>query len=41
VQPNVQYIIRPGGNISDPAAANPASRIPNAFVLGVRTMLKF
>jgi porin len=41
VQPDVQYIVHPGGNISDPGAANPASRIPNALVLGLRTMLKF
>jgi porin len=41
LQPDLQYIIHPGANISDPLAANPLTRIPNALVLGVRTILKF
>jgi porin len=39
VQPNLQYIIHPGGNIANPA--NPASSIPDALVIGMRTVLRF
>ena len=39
IQPDLQYIIHPGGNAADPL--DPASRIPNAFVAGVRTVIKF
>jgi porin len=38
VQPNLQYIIHPGGNIATPGSTSP---IPNAFVFGLRTSLKF
>jgi porin len=40
VQPNVQYIIHPGGHVANPSSLNGAP-IPNATVLGVRTMLRF
>ncbi len=39
IQPDLQYIIHPGGNVADPL--NPASRIPNALVAGVRTIIRF
>jgi porin len=41
VQPNLQYIVHPGGNIQNPLVANGAAAIPNAFVLGLRTTLRF
>ena len=39
VQPDLQYIVHPGGNVPDPGNANAA--IPNAFVAGVRSTIKF
>ena len=39
VQPDVQYIIRPGGGIENPA--RPGSRIGDAFVLGLRSTITF
>lgn len=39
VQPDLQYIIRPGGNVADPNNANVT--IANAFVAGVRSTIKF
>ena len=41
VQPNLQYIVHPGGNIGNPFVANAAPAIPNAFVFGLRTMVQF
>jgi len=41
VQPNLQYIFHPGGNIPNPATPNSNSPIPNAMVLGLRTILRF
>ncbi len=41
VQPDLQYIIHPGGNAPDPRDPSHASSIPNALVFGLRTMLKF
>ena len=38
IQPDVQYIVHPGGNVIDPAFLAP---IPNAFVLGARTTVSF
>jgi porin len=40
-QPDLQYIIHPGGNIADPAIASGTVPIPNALVIGARTLLKF
>jgi porin len=40
-QPDLQYIIHPGGNISDPAIASGTVPIPNALVVGARTLVKF
>lgn len=41
MQPNLQYIIHPGGNIANPNVPGGVTPIPNAFVLGLRTQLKF
>ncbi|HEX2152289.1 MAG TPA: carbohydrate porin [Stellaceae bacterium] len=38
VQPDLQYIIHPGGNVAHPNRPEP---IPNALVLGLRTTLAF
>jgi porin len=40
-QPDLQYIIHLGGNISDPAIASGTVPIPNALVVGARTLVKF
>ena len=39
IQPDFQYIVRPGGNVEDPA--NPGMRVRNAAVIGLRSVLKF
>jgi porin len=39
IQPDVQYIVRPGGNVPDPA--DPTRSIENAFLIGARTTLTF
>ncbi len=39
VQPDLQYIVHPGGNVPDPL--NPNSSIGNAFIAGVRSTIKF
>lgn len=41
VQPDLQYIVHPGGNIPNPLVPSGTSAIPDALVLGVRTILKF
>jgi porin len=41
VQPDLQYIIHPGGNIPNPARPTGTSAIPNALVVGMRTVLRF
>jgi hypothetical protein len=35
----LQYIVHPGGNVVDPA--NPAMTVRNAFIVGVRSTIKF
>jgi len=40
-QPNLQYIIRPGGGATDPVGPQPGRALRNATVLGLRTTLKF
>lgn len=40
-QPNLQYIIRPGGGATDPLGPQPGRALRNATVLGLRTTLKF
>ena len=39
VQPDLQYIVHPGGNVPDPN--NPNVIVGNAFVAGVRSTIKF
>ncbi len=39
VQPDVQYIVRPGGNVAHPDDAN--STVGNAFVFGARSTIVF
>ena len=39
LQPNIQYVIRPGGGAADPD--NPAHPLRNAAILGLRTAFKF
>ena len=39
MQPDLQYIVHPGGNVADPNNANAA--IANAFVAGLRSTIKF
>ena len=39
IQPDFQYIVRPGGRIEDPG--NPGTPVRNAAVAGVRSVLKF
>lgn len=39
LQPDLQFIVHPGGNVADPNNANAA--IPNAFVAGLRSTIKF
>jgi porin len=41
LQPDLQYIVHPGGHVVDPRDPSGIVAIPNALVLGVRTMLKF
>lgn len=39
VQPDLQYIVHPGGNVADPN--DPNTTIKNAFVAGIRSTMKF
>jgi porin len=39
VQPDLQYIVHPAGNVSDPN--NPAATVQDAFVAGIRSTIKF
>jgi porin len=41
IQPDLQYIIHPGGNIPNPAMPGTTSPIPNALVLGTRLVAQF
>jgi porin len=41
VQPDLQYIFHPGGNIPNPANPASLSVIPNALVLGTRMVMRF
>lgn len=41
MQPNLQYIIHPGGNVADPNIPGGITPIPNALVLGLRTHMRF
>jgi porin len=39
VQPDIQYIVRPGGNVPHPN--DPSIAIGNAFVVGARSTISF
>ena len=39
IQPDVQYIVHPGGNVPDPN--DPGRAVPDAFVVGLRSTIKF
>jgi porin len=41
VQPDLQYIIHPGGNIVNPNTPSSNRPIPDAFVAGLRTTVAF
>jgi porin len=41
IQPDIQYIIHPGGNIPNPLVPGATSAIPNALVLGTRVVAHF
>jgi porin len=41
IQPNFQYIVRPGGGVTDPLGPVAGRVLKNAAVLGLRTTLKF
>lgn len=41
LQPDIQYIIHPGGNVADPNVASGEQAIKNALVLGLRTSITF
>ncbi len=41
VQPNFQYIVRPGGGATNPLGLNPGQELKNAAVFGLRTVVKF
>jgi porin len=41
VQPDLQYILHPGGNVPSPLNPGSPSPIPNALVFGMRTSIKF
>ena len=41
LQPNLQYVVQPGGHVPDPRDPSGTNAIRDAVVLGMRTMLKF
>jgi len=41
LQPDLQYVIHPGGNVADPKAPRGVSSTSDALVLGLRTTFKF
>jgi porin len=41
LQPNLQFIVRPGGGATSPLSALPGRALKNAEVFGLRTVLKF
>ena len=40
LQPTLQYVAHPGGHVADPYG-NGIAAIPNAFVTGVTTIVRF
>ena len=41
IQPHVQYVLHPGGHIADPNDPTGRRAIPNALVVGLRTLVKW
>ena len=41
LQPDFQYIIRPGGNVSDQRDPNGLSVVGNSMIFGLRTIMRF
>jgi porin len=41
LQPDLQYIVHPGGNVPDPADPTNATVVKNAFIAGIRSTIKF
>ncbi len=41
IQPDLQYILHPGGNIPNPLVPSSTPPIPNALVFGMRTIMRF
>ena len=41
IQPDMQYVIHPGGNIPNPGAGSRLTPISDAFIFGARTAIKF
>ncbi len=41
IQPDLQYIRRPGGNLPDPRDPNGVKTVGNSVVLGLRTLIRF
>ena len=41
IEPDLQYIVHPAGGISDPKSTDPAKAIPDATVVGVRTLIRY
>jgi porin len=41
LQPDLEYIIHPGGRVPNPLDPGGVSPVPNAMVIGTRTILKF
>jgi porin len=41
LQPNVQYIVRPGGGATSPSSSTPGLVMKDGAVLGLRTVVKF
>jgi porin len=41
LQPNLQYVVHPGGHVPDPLDPSGTNAIRDALVFGIRTMLRF
>jgi porin len=41
LQPDLQYVIHPGGNIPNPNSPTGVSAIKNAFIYGLRTTIQY
>jgi porin len=41
LQPDLQFVVRPGGHVPDPADPNGARALGNALVVGLRTVVRY